>query len=776
MADNFENELNRSEKLLKERLIKAGKIARDINDKAFKELLSTINEYSNAIDDISEKLVEQLVSYDKIKLSTRQFGDALKSTLPFIKENKDLTSKLTQLYTTNNKLATSLVRNQEDLIVGQLSTQDIAKDIAKVKQQQLNIELAQRDISQEIEILNREAVGLQGEELENIAFKLEALKDINEQLEAEKENTQSISDNLSEQAKSAAEIETKVGIGGKLLEGFKKIPILGDILDVGGAKEAMQAAAASGASGFSTIGTGIKALGPSLKAALGPLGLILVAVEAVKALVDAMFEADKRITDISKNLSISKESAEGIYDNIIATKKSTDDLRYATTELNKAFSELADLSDFTNIATRDQLVTQVKLTKLLGLQVDEALQLQEIFAVNNIEAEKGVDTVYDQIAAFANQNKIVADGRKILKEISKTSNLVKLNFRGSTSELTKTVLEAKKLGLSLDQVNKVADSLLNFEQSISSELEAELLLGRDINLEKAREFALTNDIAGLTQEIANQGITAEKFSRMNRIQQEAIAKTLGMSANELADSLYKQEIINKTAGNYTKELRENAKQLKERAKETGNIKDLEKAIKLEKEAAAVEQGILDGKSLEEAQKRASAEEKFNAALERAKELFSDMARDGGLFDKMIGVLENIFGITEQKSKKSLEEQGYTIKEGSGLFGTGAFKSNQIFKDGKRLDVVYGSKGIQALEEKYGKAEEADDFIIRPGQKPLKFRKDDIVIGGTNLGGGGNGEVVSLLKELISAVTSGGDVYLDGTKVGTAMSVSTYKVQ
>ena len=522
--------------------------------------------------------------------------------------------------------------------------------------------------------------------------------------------------------------------------------------------------------GIAGMQAGFKALGPIIKGALGPLAIITTIVSAIKFFVTAMFEADKRITDISKNLSISKESAEGIYDNIIATKKSTDDLRYATTELNKAFSELADLSDFTNIATRDQLVTQVELTKMLGLQVDEALQLQELFAVNNIEAEKGVDTVYDQIAAFANQNKIVADGRKILKEISKTSSLVKLNFKGSTSELTKTVLEAKKLGLSLDQVNKVADSLLNFEQSISSELEAELLLGRDINLEKAREFALTNDIAGLTQEIANQGITAEKFSRMNRIQQEAIAKTLGMSANELADSLYKQEIINKTAGNYTKQLREQAKEAEKR-------KDFETAIKLEKEAAAIEQGILDGKSLEEAQKRASAEEKFNAALERAKELFSDMARDGGLFDKMIGVLENIFGITEQKSKKSLEEQGYTIEEGDGLFGTGLFKLSTLRdKEGKAIERAFGSKGIQALEEKYGKAEEADDFIIRPGQKPLKFRKDDIVIGGTNLGGGGNGEVVSLLKELISAVTSGGDVYLDGTKVGTAMSVSTYKVQ
>jgi hypothetical protein len=33
-----------------------------------------------------------------------------------------------------------------------------------------------------------------------------------------------------------------------------------------------------------------------------------------------------------------------------------------------------------------------------------------------------------------------------------------------------------------------------------------------------------------------------------------------------------------------------------------------------------------------------------------------------------------------------------------------------------------------------------------------------------------------LDELILAVKSGGNVYLDGTKVGTAMNVSTYRVQ
>jgi hypothetical protein len=42
--------------------------------------------------------------------------------------------------------------------------------------------------------------------------------------------------------------------------------------------------------------------------------------------------------------------------------------------------------------------------------------------------------------------------------------------------------------------------------------------------------------------------------------------------------------------------------------------------------------------------------------------------------------------------------------------------------------------------------------------------------------GNNDEVILLLKELINTVKSGGNVYLDGTKVGTAMNVSTYKVQ
>ena len=774
MADNFENELNRSEKLLKERLIRAGKIARDINDKAFKELLSTINEYSNAIDDISEKLVEQLVSYDKIKLSTRQFGDALKSTLPFIKENKDLTSKLTQLYTTNNKLATSLVRNQEDLIVGQLSTQDIAKDIAKVKQQQLNIELAQRDISQEIEILNREAVGLQGEELENIGFKLEALKEINEQLEAEKENTQSISDNLSEQAKSAAEIETKVGIGGKLLEGFKKIPILGDILDVGGAKEAMQAAAANGASGFSTIGTGIKALGPSLKAALGPLGLILVAVEAVKALVDAMFEADKRVTDLSRNLQISKEEARGIDGYFKSIKGSLETQYNLTKNIYQAQAELSELSAASVLFSKETLDAQIQLTKEYGLQAQDAANLNKIFTTNDELATDALGTAAKTTSQFFKQTKVLMSERKLLEQASKVSGQLLVSFKGSTKELINAVAKANLLGITLEKAKNISMSMLNFEESISSELEAELLTGKNLNFERARSLSLQGKFVEAAEEAVKQVGTLERFQNMNVIAQQAIAKAAGLTVDELSDALVQQKLINKDAQAQYARLKE-ARQ-----------DDLARRYAL---------GEYDDKEIAAANKRLDAQEKFNLALEKVKEVFTDLV-DGGTLDKLSniamafadtlasgGSVFSLFGksdLDKNIEKKEYESAQKTVKDLTDKRKEGELSDAEIKKLVEAQNLISKPKvnrmGMRLTNEEYEALDKADDFIIRPGQKPLKFRKDDIVIGGTNLGGGGNGEVVSLLKELISAVTSGGDVYLDGTKVGTAMAVSSFKVQ
>lgn len=411
------------------------------------------------------------------------------------------------------------------------------------------------------------------------------------------------------------------------------------MLDIQGAQKAMNIAAAEGASGFGTMLTGVKALGPSLKAALGPLGLILMAVDAFKALVDVMFAADKQVTSIAKNLSVSKDEAADIrsYFNAIATAS---DLQYNRLEdIIEAQTQLSELSKFTILYSAEALANQVLLTKEIGLSEDEAAKLNKSFILNNVEGTKGTDIVYDQIAAFANENKIIANGRKILQEVSKVSGQILLNFRGNLPALAAAILQADKLGVSISEARDISNSLLDFESSISNELEASVFLGRRFNLEQARALALRKDYVGATEEVLKQVGSIEEFENMSAIHQQVIAKAAGMTVDKLADSLMYQKFI---------------------GTETGRTIDRFKAAGREDLANRLMTGKLQGEELKAAQSSLTAQEKFNIALDKAKEIFTSLVT-GGTLDSLSLVLKDIvdslaywFGDEEKIAKIRVE--------------------------------------------------------------------------------------------------------------------------
>ena len=95
-------------------------------------------------------------------------------------------------------------------------------------------------------------------------------------------------------------------------------------------------------------------------------------------------------------------------------------------------------------------------------------------------------------------------------------------------------LAAKKLGLNLSNVVSIADSLLDFESSIEKQMEASMLIGRDINLDKARELALNNDLEGAMSEIVKQVGSEAEFNELNRIQRKALAESVGVNVEELS--------------------------------------------------------------------------------------------------------------------------------------------------------------------------------------------------------------------------------------------------
>ena len=127
--------------------------------------------------------------------------------------------------------------------------------------------------------------------------------------------------------------------------------------------------------------------------------------------------------------------------------------------------------------------------------------------------------------------------------------------------IAKAAVEARRLGTTLDAIAKSGKTLLNFTDSINAEMNASVLLGKSINLQRARELAYRRDMAGLNREIVRLARDEVDFNKMDTFQQEAFAAALGKSADEIAKMLQAERQMNWIRANGTVEQREQLNQL-----------------------------------------------------------------------------------------------------------------------------------------------------------------------------------------------------------------------
>jgi hypothetical protein len=127
-----------------------------------------------------------------------------------------------------------------------------------------------------------------------------------------------------------------------------------------------------------------------------------------------------------------------------------------------------------------------------------------------------------------------------------TETFAKFSMDGGKN-LAKAAIEARKLGLNLQAVDKISESILDIEGSIEKQMEASVLLGRQLNLDKARELALSGDLEGVLAEVKNQVGGAEALSRMNVVQRKALADAVGLEVSELSKLAAGQKDVNAAA-------------------------------------------------------------------------------------------------------------------------------------------------------------------------------------------------------------------------------------
>ena len=207
-----------------------------------------------------------------------------------------------------------------------------------------------------------------------------------------------------------------------------------------------------------------------------------------------------------------------------------------------------ELGTVNNLTTMQAL--QLKLQSFLyGLSAESAAKL---FAV-----QRGITgSSMEQFLALTKSTSEMArlagvSPKAVFDDLANSAEAV-AKFTDETGDnVFRAAIEARKMGINLGVVDNIAESLLNFEESISKEQELSMLMGRQINFNKARELFFNNKTADALKEVKAQMGIVGSLSEMDFAQRKAAASLLGVQVNELGKIITNQEGANKAAENQT---------------------------------------------------------------------------------------------------------------------------------------------------------------------------------------------------------------------------------
>jgi hypothetical protein len=514
----------------------------------------------------------------------------------------------------------------------------------------------------------------------------------------------------------AADIEEKAGAIGQLFTRMSNTPVIGQLLNAKAATEAMRKSLAGGGTAMKSLGAGLKQM---LKG-LGPIAIALAAFEAIQGLVQTMFRASKQTKALAVNLGVAMNVAKQFRTELLATAAANDHIFYTTEELLKTYGLIAKTQGIFTGNIAQQAVEVNFLTQGLGIAGENAVNLSNIFENQGATSR----TVFDNIAGFAQEfQKTTGLGltaRQIFSELGETSTGILANFANNPKELAKAVGQVRRFGVSLTQAKNIANGLLDFEQSIGAELEAEILLGRQFNFERARAAAATGDIATATEEVLKQTQNLTDEQLKSPIIQEAIAKATGLSVDELFAAREITKKLSLSQKDYNKLLKKGSDLI-------GN--DAMMQLMRQKDSAEAVEATLD------------AQEKFNRALEAAKDQFSELVGSGVLdmFTSMLpGLLQGIakfFGSREDVEKAefsnevraALIEQNKLRNEDSQLdvreeLNKATSKFDDFYKQRNAID---GSDRLNTSIFKLGTIASNQESIMNDLLKATKATNDEL---------------------------------------------------
>jgi len=264
--------------------------------------------------------------------------------------------------------------------------------------------------------------------------------------------------------------------------------------------------------------------------------------ELLKLSVERFIALDNAAQKFRESTGFLASQTANVESNIRVASRDLAQFGVSTEIATEAAQKLSSTFSDTAIANKENIEYVSLMKQNLGIAVEDSVDLMQNFMGIGAMSPKIARETAGAAASMAKAAGVPFGA--VMKDVAKPSAEVRSLIRGSVDALIKGAIEAKRLGTSLEEVGKAAAGVLDFQNSINDEMEASVLFGKDVNLQKLRELSYAGDLEGFAKEQVKLLQQAGDVSKMDFFQRQGIAKALGMTVEQMDKMNAKQQELN----------------------------------------------------------------------------------------------------------------------------------------------------------------------------------------------------------------------------------------
>ena len=272
-----------------------------------------------------------------------------------------------------------------------------------------------------------------------------------------------------------------------------------------------------------------------LKGGIAPIGKFLMGPAGIAAAFAGILLAVRAIRkasfDLSEDLGVSRKEARDLLPALKGSQMAFDAIGMDGSKIQSTLKEIGSEFGSLENMTVANAVNIERFAQNAGVAGSEVVKFNKVM-MDLTGSSFNVATNMAKTAVNMAKSANVSTSKVLSDMASSASKFAEFSMQGADG-FAAAAVEAAKVGSSVESILGAADKLLDFQSSIEASFKAQVLTGKQINTERARQLALDGDIAGLTNEIQSIVGQVGDIQTLNVIQRQSVADAIGISVADL---------------------------------------------------------------------------------------------------------------------------------------------------------------------------------------------------------------------------------------------------